>query len=308
MNSEAKRRALRGVLCSTVGGVFWGISGACGQYLLTRFDVSALWVTCVRLGAAGVILAVAAAVRCPARVASVFRSPAALARLTAYGVLGLSLCQYAYMTAISYSNAATTTVLQTLSLVFIMLADCLLERRRPGGREVVSLLLALGGTWLLATGGDLRHMALSPRGLFWGLATAGAVTIYTLLPRRLLPLWGRETITGLGMLFGGIVVNLAARSWTYRVSLSGRGWLALIAIVILGSVLSFSLFMQGIADIGPVKSSMLAATEPVTAAICSAVWLGTRFSPADLAGFACILATIFLLSGKEKDPPDDKLP
>ena len=31
------------------------------------------------------------------------------------------MCQYAYMTSISYSNAGTTTVLQTLSLVILLL-------------------------------------------------------------------------------------------------------------------------------------------------------------------------------------------
>lgn len=54
--------------------------------------------------------------------------------------------------------------------------------------------------------------------------------------------------------------------------------------------------MQSIADVGPVKSSMLAATEPVSATVCSALWLHTEFSFADLVGFALILTTIFLLA------------
>ncbi|WP_312939149.1 DMT family transporter [Oscillibacter sp.] len=66
--------------------------------------------------------------------------------------------------------------------------------------------------------------------------------------------------------------------------------------VILGSALAFPMFMQGISDIGPVKSSMLAATEPVSATVCSALWLRTAFSPADLIGFILILSTIFLLA------------
>ena len=71
------------------------------------------------------------------------------------------------------------------------------------------------------------------------------------------------------------------------------------AIVLFGTVLSFTLFMQGIQDVGPVKSSMLAATEPVSATVFSAVWLGTAFSAVDLMGFAAIIATIFLLARSE---------
>ena len=206
------------------------------------------------------------------------------------------MCQYAYMTSISYSNAATATVLQTLNLVLIMLVTCLRLRRRPRRVEAVSLLLALLGTYLLATGGDPAHMVLSSKALFWGLSTAEAGAVYTLLPRGLRSRWGSEVVTGYGLLIGGIVLNLAVRSWHYEVHLPVQGWLAVAAIILLGTVVAFSLFLQGLQDIGPVKSSMLAATEPVSATIFSALWLGTSFSATDLIGFAAIITTIFLLA------------
>ena len=282
-----------------LGGVCWGFSGTCGQYLFSRFGVSTLWLTCLRLLAGGVIMLALAALRHRRELRDIWRSPADAAMLVAYGIFGLMMCQYAYMTSISYSNAGTTTVLQTLSLVIIMLLTCLRLRRRPNRVETIALLLALLGTFLLATGGDPAHMVLSPQGLFWGLATAVAVTVYTLLPRRLLSRWNREAVNGWAMLIGGAVLNLAARSWTFQVDLPLRGWLAVGAIVVFGTVLSFTLFMQGIKDVGPVKSSMLAATEPVSATIFSAVWLDTAFSPVDLMGFAAIIATIFLLAMSE---------
>lgn len=297
--NETKSHLLRGSLCTMLGGVCWGFSGTCGQYLFTRYGVSSLWLTCLRLLSGGVIMLVLAAVRHRRELLRIWRSPADAAMLVGYGVFGLMMCQYAYMTSISYSNAGTTTVLQTLSLVIIMLLTCLRLRRRPNRVETVALVLALLGTFLLATGGDPAHMVLSPQGLFWGLATAVAVTVYTLLPRRLLARWNREAINGWGMLIGGAILNLGARSWTLHTDLPLQGWLAVAAIVLFGTVLSFTLFMQGIQDVGPVKSSMLAATEPVSATVFSAVWLGTAFSAVDLMGFAAIIATIFLLARSE---------
>ena len=282
-----------------LGGVCWGFSGTCGQYLFSRFDVSTLWLTCLRLLAGGVIMLALAAVRHRRELREIWRCPGDAAMLVAYGLFGLMMCQYAYMTSISYSNAGTTTVLQTLSLVIIMLLTCLRLRRRPNLVETIALLLALFGTFLLATGGDPAHMVLSPQGLFWGLATAVAATVYTLLPRRLLSRWNREVVNGWAMLIGGVVLNLGARSWTFQVDLPLRGWLAVCAIVVFGTVLSFTLFMQGIRDVGPVKSSMLASTEPVSATVFSAVWLGTAFSTVDLLGFVAIIATIFLLAQPE---------
>ena len=92
------------------------------------------------------------------------------------------------------------------------------------------------------------------------------------------------------------MLNLAVRRWHYEVHLPVQGWLAVAAIILLGTVVAFSLFLQGLQDIGPVKSSMLAATEPVSATIFSALWLGTSFSATDLIGFAASITTIFLLA------------
>ena len=92
------------------------------------------------------------------------------------------------------------------------------------------------------------------------------------------------------------MLNVGAHSWTFHVELPLLGWALLGVIVVLGTVLSFSLFMQGIQEVGPVRASMLAATEPLSATVFSALWLGTSFSAADLIGFAAITATIFLLA------------
>ena len=101
------------------------------------------------------------------------------------------------------------------------------------------------------------------------------------------------------ILFGGAALTLGARSWTAYTPLPTAGWLLIAAIVVLGTVVSFSLFAQGIHDAGPVRSSILSVTEPVSAAVLAFLWLGTEFTPADLIGFAAILATVFLLAKQE---------
>lgn len=296
-----KQRVLRGVLCTTIGGVCWGISGTCGQYLFDFCGIHPVWLVCVRTLGGGAVLTLLALPKHGRDLLALIRQPKELGKLVFFGLFGLLLCQYAYLTSISYTNAGTTTVLQTLNLIFIMLITCVHARKLPNRTQAAALILALAGTFILATGGDPRHMSISPPGLFWGLLTAAAVTIYTLLPRSLMERWGKETITGTGMLIGGVFINLASQSWRFSASLSWRGWLAVCGAVFLGSIIAFPLFMQGITDVGPVKSSMLAATEPVSATVFSALWLHTAFSLADLVGFLLILVTIFLLARENED-------
>ena len=99
------------------------------------------------------------------------------------------------------------------------------------------------------------------------------------------------------MLLGGITASRAVRSWTLDFgSVSPQGWLAMCGVVLTGSILATTLYLRGVADIGPVKASLLAITEPVVAAVLGMLWLGTRFTRTDLLGFAFIFVTIWLLS------------
>lgn len=287
-------RQLRGTVCAAAGGVCGGLSGICSQYLFAGWTVDSLWVACVRLVASGALLTALSLPVCRRELGGLVRQPGELLRLLCVGG-GLLLCQSAYLQAIAWTNAATATVLQNISLVLIMLTSCAGKRRLPRRKEGLCLALAVLGTWLLATGGNPGQLVLVPRGLFWGLAAAGAVAVYMVVSGDLLARWSRQVVIGPGMLIGGLTLTLLSGRWTAAPALPLQGWAALAGLV-LGTVLSFSLMMRGIADVGPVRTSMLAATEPVTAAVLAAVWLGTRFSPADLAGFACIITTILLLA------------
>ena len=87
-----------------------------------------------------------------------------------FALAGLALCQYAYLSAIKWTNSGTATVIQNLSIVFIAVYVCLTTRTKPDKKTVFCILLALIGVWLLATGGKPGNMELTPRGLFWASA------------------------------------------------------------------------------------------------------------------------------------------
>jgi drug/metabolite transporter (DMT)-like permease len=215
-----------------------------------------------------------------------------------FSVCGLMFCQFAYLSAIANSNAGTATVLQYLSPLFIMLFVCITKKRLPRFKETLCIILAVSGTFIIATGFKLTSIAITPKGLFWGVMSALSVVIYTIQPSRIIEKWGSITVVGYGMFIGGIVLSVAGRVWRYGCVLNGYGFLSLGCIIIIGTVAAFTLYLQGVKEVGPVRSSMLASVEPVTATLFSALWLGSSFSPADIVGFALILATVFILARK----------
>ena len=48
----------KGILFSILGGVFWGISGVCGQYLFDVKGLNAKWMVNIRLIIAGILMLV----------------------------------------------------------------------------------------------------------------------------------------------------------------------------------------------------------------------------------------------------------
>ena len=51
-----KTNNIRGYMLAILGGVSWGISGVCGQYLFMKYEISADWLTTVRMLLSGTFL------------------------------------------------------------------------------------------------------------------------------------------------------------------------------------------------------------------------------------------------------------
>ena len=171
------------------------------------------------------------------------------------------------MKAIFYSNSGTATILQYLGQVLIMIISCVIAGKLPNKREVLAIALALTGTFLIATHGNIKNMALTPKGLAWGLTSAVSVSLYTMLPVRIMKKWGSIPVVGYGMIIGGIVLGLGTRFWNQTVPLDGSGLAALAAIILLGTAIAFTLYLTGVKEIGAVKGSMLASVEPVSSTV-----------------------------------------
>lgn len=301
MSSEYKANPVRGVLCTLIGGCCWGFSGNCGQYLFNVHGVDPQWLTVIRMITAGLITVLIVAVRNPQPLKDCFNNKKDRIVMVLYGVFGLLLSQYTYLEAINATNAGTATVLQYIGPVLVMVLVCFTGRRLPGPHEALSIALVIVGTFLLATHGNIHTMVINPAGLFWGLFAACTLVLYTMLPKSIAPKYGALMTTGVGTLIGGIVFFIVIHPWPLTIDLPLTGWLAVAAMIVVGTVIAYPLYVQGVNDVGPVKASMLASVEPVSAAVISAVWLGSEFALPDIVGFACILMTVFLLAKPEKD-------
>ncbi len=285
----------RGIIYTLAGGIGWGFSGACGQYLFSYQDVRPNWLTVIRMLIAGFLLCLFFFPAHKQAMTPIFKPGMHWLWILVYALGGLMISQFGYLTAVNYTNSGTATMLVYFNPVFILAAVCLIQKRLPTARELLAIGCAFAGTFFLATHGDISHLAISAQGLFWGLASALGIAVYTILPARFLSKYPTQPLMGVGMLVGGLITGLAINFPSIEYHLDTYGVLALILIILLGTIAAFMLYMQGVADLGSVKASMIACVEPISAAIFSVVFFGTHFVVMDYLGFAFIIATIFVL-------------
>lgn len=281
------------------GGTMWGFSGTCGQFLMQAKGLTSNWLVPIRLLTAGALLLLLCYLREGRNVFDVWKRDAA--SILVFGILGMSMCQYTYFTAIGASNAGTATVLQYIGPVLILIYLSVKNRRLPRRGEVLAITLAVLGTFLLATHGRPGSMVLSKEALVWGLLSAVALAVYTVQPGRLLNEYGSAVTTAWGMLVGGVMLCAVFRPWEIAVYVDAEVFAGMAAVVLIGTVAAFSFYMEGIRCVGPKKGSLFASVEPVSATVFSVVWMHVSFGAMDFLGFLCILSTIFLLALDKKE-------
>lgn len=295
---KQKTKTATGILLAFAGGVFWGISGNCGD-LLTKASLSSSWITSWRMILSGLLLLIPHFCLNKGESFALFREKKSLLRLIAYAYLGLAFSMFTYVEAMRYTDAGTVTVLQYVGPVMVLAVVCLKEKRLPCLREWLASLLALAGVFLIATGGDIRSMRLSPLGIFWGLMSAVGLVFYTLLPvgtdRR--QLFG---LLGFGLLLGGLTMLIGTGSWKLAVTVDRNVVLGLGGMILLGTVIAYAAYNAGVSLAGSVRASIVATVEPFSAIFFSALWFGTEFGLPEILAACLMCIAVILLSLENK--------
>ena len=293
-------KIVKGRVYTLIGAVSWGLSGACGQYLMNDSSVSPIYLTALRMMIAGLVLTLFACWKQPKQFRKVVKSSKIMGRMLFFGIFGLMLCQLTYLFAIHSSNAGTATVLQYTCPILIVIYVSLKEKTALTVMEFVAIFCAIIGTFVIATHGNPFNLSLSPAGLFWGIISAFTYALYTLLPGKLIQQWGSLIVTGLGLLSGGILFYIGSASWQYSVQWQPYTLFAFFGIIGVGTILAYTLYLEGVALIGPVQGSLLASAEPISSVFFSIVLLGEVFQMIDMVGIIFILIAVYIITMKEE--------
>lgn len=286
----------KGICLVLVGATFWGASGVAVQFALQAKMFSPEWLVVIRLLVSGALLLAYDFFKNGRDILCILKHPRDRNQLLLFGTLGMLSVQYTYFVAILHSNAATATILQYLMPVIIVAYIALRHKKTPSGLEIISIALALLGTYLLVTKGDFGSLAISPLALAWGVASAFSSAFYTMQPKSLLRRWRSTLVIGWGLLIGGVVMSFINPPWDFVGVWDAEAFWALAFIIVFGTILAFCAYLGSIRYIEATETSTIASFEPLTAVFLSVWLLNISFGFVDYIGGLCILSTVFILA------------
>ena len=285
-----------GMGLAIMGALFWGLSGTSVQFLESAKHLNVEWLLEVRLLVAGILTIMIAYMQDGKRIFDIFKNAKDFGKLLIFGILGIALAQYTYFRAIAISGVGVATVLQYVAPTMIIIYLFLRYFKKPSIPELFCIVLAMVGTVCIVMQEGLDISSFNGEAMFWGLVSAASICVYTLQPIELLKKYGTTSIVGFAMFICGILSVAVFQQIESEAIWDGMTWLGLFTIIILGTVVSFNAYIEGVRRIGAVQGSILSSLEPISAAIFGWALLGNEFTLVGIFGMICIIATVFIIA------------
>ena len=272
--NKYQKKIFKGTLYSLFSGLIWGICGILGEYFFTHYPVSSGWITSMRLLVAGSLVLALSAFQLRSRLLDIWKDKKNYLPFLAYAILGVFSVQFFFYLCVEYSNATTATILQFISPVFILFYNRIVYQKKASITAILYVLIAMLGVFLMATKGDLSKLSMTPLALVTGLLSAVGVMFNVILPQRFARDYGFVPTVGWGMLLAGVFSNFLYPVHQITFQLDVTSFLICFTIAVFGTAFAFFLSMKAVLLVSPLVVSVVSASEPLSSALLSVLFLG----------------------------------
>jgi drug/metabolite transporter (DMT)-like permease len=197
------------------------------------------------------------------------------------------------------TSSLTGLLIAAVPLVGAVIVTLTGDRERQGSRRWVGLLVGIGGVAALV-GLDVGQISVVAL-VEVGLVAVGYAVGPIILARRLgdLPVFGVVAASLIGSTI--VYAPFAAASWP-RQTPSAHVLESVVGLAVVCTALAFVVFFALIAEVGPVRATVITYVNPAVAAILGVVVLSEHISAGMVLGFALVLSGCVLATGGEAEP------
>ena len=285
----------KGIIYASLGASFFGISSIIAGILFNRCSIEPGWLVTTRMLFSGLLLLAWLALR-KNNIFSVWTSLKSSLRIIAFGIFGVLFAQTSFLLSVFYGNAAIATILQSLGSSIIIIILAIKSKAIPRRLDIIAIFLSLIGVFLLVTNGNLGELSFSASALVWGLLSALGVCAYTLIPCPLIKEHSPLNVVAWALLICGLISNFLHPVTNLPANFDQVDLLLVSLIVIVGTLLAYSLYINSLKYIEPHIVGMLGMLEPVTAILISTLFLGISFLSFQKIGIVVVFLSLFLIN------------
>lgn len=200
-----------------------------------------------------------------------------------------------FFAALAHQDAALTVLLVYVAPPIVAVAAVMLGRERPRRVLIAALPIAMVGIALVAAGAGLGRT--DPWGVVLSLACAVAFATYMLTSHAAVGALGPVTLAACVCTGSAVAFVAAALVSEAPLSTTPRGWVMVLGLAIICSVLAVTLLAAGTARVGPTAATLLSTVEPVTGTILAVAILGEHLAPVQVLGGALVVVAAVMVSG-----------
>ena len=297
--NKYQKNIFKGTIYSLLSGLIWGICGILGEYFFSHYQVSSGWITSMRLLVAGSFVIVLSSIKLRSQLFEIWKNRNNYLPFLAYAILGIFSVQYFFYLCVEYSNATTATILQFISPVFILFYNRIIYKKKASKSAIFYVLVAMVGVFLMATKGDLSKLSITPLALLTGLLSALGVMFNVILPQRFAKKYGFVPTVGWGMIIAGIFSNFLYPVYKISFQVDAISICICLTIAFLGTAFAFFLSMKAVSLVSPLVVSVVSASEPLSSAILSVLFLGMVLDGFLVLAMILIIVPMVFLSIEE---------
>ncbi|RDI57322.1 DMT family transporter [Microvirga subterranea] len=218
------------------------------------------------------------------------------------GIFGFTAFNGLFYVAAHHTSAVNLTIFQGSIPVLVLIGMVLLFGVRVVPLQVLGMVVTLLGVVLVSVKGSwevLRALALNI-GDVWTLIACVFYAGYTLALRRRPAVSGLVFFTALAIVaFLSSIPLLAFEIATGTVQWpTPKGWLVLLYVGLLPSLVAQIFFIRGVELIGPARAGLFVNLVPVFGALLAVVLLGEPFAFYHALGLGLVLGGIWLAERK----------
>lgn len=214
-------------------------------------------------------------------------------KLCLMGTIGYGSMSFLFASSLQYLPASLAELLLFTYPVLVSIMSFIIGDEHCSWQKGLGLVICLSGLFLIL---GVSLTSLNQLGVALGLGSAIVYSCYIIVSTRVLK--DVQPLLATTYVCSATALAFTIYAWTTGqliLTLPATGWLALLGISCLGTIVGILAFFAGISKIGAPHASIISTAEPVLAIVMSTIIFNEQLTLFQVIGGFLIISSIIML-------------